>query len=154
MNEMQASRLIHVADALRDAHADKWNFNMDTYGYDKAMSSGLRDLRGIPKSQHDWAIEHNCGTPACAIGHYAVRDDLQEAFSLDTKGNLLSTETGFQIAHDQQVVMNHFGCSYDEISSLFDGDGCGSAATALEAAVYIERFVQDKGFEIVKDGWV
>ena len=103
-----------------------------------------------------------CGTPACALGHYAARTDLQDAFELgevwgivprgkrDEYGNLSTT-----LCYAGEEVCAHFDISEGQATQLFsDGEndpddseryipvGCGNPRNAIEAAEYIERFVE------------
>lgn len=147
MNEIQANRLLGVATALRDADAANWAFEMSTYGWDGDLSRNHRLDLGIPKSECKFVTDHKCGTPACAIGHYAVRRDLQRSFALDKGGDLVDNN-GYSVMHDSYQSLKHFGIDYDEAEELFDSDGCGNASTALAAAKYIENFIERKGFYI------
>jgi len=84
-------------------------------------------------------IAHPCGTPACALGHYAARGDLQDAFRLDNRGFLvhLGDETPYE------MELRHFAIDGDQEDELFSAMGCGDAKTTIEAAEYIERFVAE-----------
>ena len=90
---------------------------------------------------------NTCGTPACALGHYACRTGLQKTFKITRWGTnkgliaLRGTEGRKYIGVDSPHVFKHFGIDYDEANELFGGVGCGDAHTAIEAAEYIENFV-------------
>lgn len=88
-------------------------------------------------------FSHPCGTPACALGHYAARGDLQEDFLFDQHSVLVRSDTGDTVWLDEEegFVMNHFDITEDEVEWLFGEEGCNSAATANEAAEFIEKFV-------------
>jgi hypothetical protein len=128
---MHKERLLNVAKALRESKNPE-DFSMAAYAH--------------------------CGTPACALGHYAARTDLQDAFKLIAgSGGLYLKEavsphlsSGLYCAG--AAVCEHFGA----IELFHDGDedcdgnvitpvGCGNPATALAAAEYIERFVAEHG---------
>lgn len=144
MNSTQATRLIRVADALRDAAEQAWYFNMETYGYKQSFAA----KNGFEK-EAEILKQKDCGTPACALGHYAVRKDLQRAFDLIPDGIIVRRGTRYEDAgFDTPYTREHFGLTKDEAYELFNGDGCGSARTADAAAEYIEGFVRNKGFEI------
>lgn len=123
MRAIHKKRLLNVARALRESkEPDK--FTMDVFG-------------------------HECGTPACALGHYASRRDLQDAFSLRalpgrTYSSLFLRGGRSTIGYDYPEVARHFGVSKDEAKELFGFEGCGNAFTATNAAAYIERFVARK----------
>jgi hypothetical protein len=101
---------------------------------------------------------NRCGTPACAFGHYAAREDLQSDFiilnpeeieslaaendgELDASDGVLLRSTRKSVGFDSPEVAEHFGLLDEEMSELFSGFGCGEAETPIEAAEYIERFV-------------
>lgn len=132
---MNKERLLNVAKALRESLKPE-DFSMDMY--------------------------HVCGTPACALGHYAARPDLQSAFALgkDGRSGLFRASDEAQswdqcIAYCGPAICEHFDISADQATDLFaDGDtdeddevitevGCGNPKNAIEAAEYIERFVAD-----------
>lgn len=108
------------------------------------------------KNPHSFSMGSytRCGTPGCALGHYAARRDLQDEFSLATSDGVNcpledSIETdehgrirvGAGLSCCAQAVCDHFGISKDEAHELFSGSGCGMAATAKAAAEYIRTFV-------------
>lgn len=113
---MIAERLLNVAKALRESPN--------------------------PEKFHMSAYARSCGTPACALGHYAARTDLQQAFILSL--GFLCTDYGAEIAFHSPKVRSHFDISREEAEELFSPDGCGGARTALEAARYVENFVRER----------
>ena len=126
---VHAQRLLNVARAL-DESALPGKFTMCLYGY-----KGKR--RGF------LLLHRDCGTPACALGHYAFRTDLQKSFRLDTRGDLVfgrSTE----IDYDSSEILVHFGITRAEAETLFGRQGCNDAQSAAEASVYIREFVARK----------
>lgn len=149
MNKTQSKRLLNVARALREAHAAKKKFNMEklVFGHESELRHNDDGTAFNPEADF-------CGTPACAIGHYAARTDLQRLIKI-----AIFKEDGIPVANvvrfgtkdeeldytDAQVWSDHFGLddSY-EMETLFGFDGCDSAKTALQAAKFIEQFVQKK----------
>lgn len=117
---MNAERLLNVAKALRESK------NPDSFD----MS---------------FHLDHECGTPACAFGHYAGRQDLQSAFRIAFDGRLsaynIETTDGHEVWWDSDCVREHFDITEAEARELFFAYGCGDAKSASEAAEYIERFV-------------
>lgn len=97
---------------------------------------------------------HECGTPACAWGHYVSRTDLQDHFIATPEdredGFARSIISGEMLIYDDGEVMQHFGVTKHEISDLFCASGCNKAATAIEAAEWIEQFAQRKWPETVR----
>jgi len=116
---MNKKRLLLVAKALRQSKRPK-EFTMRVFG-------------------------RNCGTPCCALGHYAVRHDLQSVFSLNKFGYLRRVkgrEDGVSGINDH-AILKHFGITDEQSQELFRGErGCGGALTAIAAAEYIEAFVE------------
>ncbi len=125
MEQIHKERLTSVVKALRDS-PDPERFNMDR-------------------------LTHPCGAPACALGHYAARDDLQEMFVLVPQehwypgsGLRLKAAPTKQVSYTSRVVREHFGLTPAETHELFSASGCGEAKSADQAAMYIERFVARK----------
>lgn len=83
---------------------------------------------------------NQCGSPACAFGHYAARADLQQAFYLDTHGSPLSIDG----EHFVDTIKTHFGIDELETTELFGGFGCDNAQTPEAAAAYIDCFIERK----------
>jgi hypothetical protein len=89
---------------------------------------------------------HTCGTPACALGHYAARRDLQQVFQLSPTAEFGELTIGVWGATRStnawlDFVAHHFGITKDQAYRLFGGFGCDNAQTPIRAASYIERFV-------------
>lgn len=118
MDEIHKTRLLNVAKALRESPEPAY-FTMSFYG-------------------------HSCNTPACALGHYAARGDLQDTFILDSDGDVALMESGVMVGFSGLPTRDHFDISRGEAYELFDVAGCGGAKTADQAAEYIERFVERK----------
>jgi hypothetical protein len=117
---MNTERLLNVAKALRESkHPDMFS-----------MADQI----------------HGCGTPACAFGHYAAREDLQQAFKIaprwsDAYSIQTSDGSDKDVWWDDESVLEHFGIDRLEADKLFYANGCGNAKTPVEAAEYIERLV-------------
>lgn len=109
-------RLLDVAKALREGRHQK-RFTMEDWG-------GL------------------CGTPHCALGHYAARKDLQHTFRLTFTGKLRMV--GVTDMPDWDRIGRYFGLSGVEAIQLFGWSGCDYAMTPQQAAEYIERFAAKK----------
>lgn len=128
MNKLQVKRLLNVAKALRQGYAaHPLDFGMGNYA-------------------------NECGTPACALGHYAHRRDLQRTFQLDYLESEHGTDGrkqvvnngGWGIHYDSTPICKHFGINAREATELFASEGCGGAQDGYDAAKYIERFVEDQ----------
>ena len=116
MKPIHRKRLLNVAKALRES-ANPKAFSMEFFAW------GGR-----------WIL-HPCGTPACAVGHYAARRDLQRTFRITKNGSLPFAD---------EDSYSHFGIDGEEYDALFSAVGCGNAKTTTQAARYIERFVKRK----------
>jgi hypothetical protein len=77
---------------------------------------------------------HPCGTPACALGHWAAANPQSWAFSSGAPYGLTTGSRWNQCAID-------FHLGLDEIDELFGMFGCGLPSTSKEAASYIRGFV-------------
>lgn len=142
MNKRQAKRLLNVARASRE-HPVPERFSMNCYIHGDEFSTRQNQdavKRGgvTPK---DW-----CGTPACALGTFASRTDLQRKFViLRGSGGLpqLSFREGeAKATYDSHASQDYFGLSYGQMSDIFGYDGCGGAKSPEAAALYIEAFVK------------
>lgn len=126
MTVIQAKRLLRVAQALREAKHPE-DFTMARY-------------------------VNECGTPACALGHYASRRDLQKLLELCKDkwrdfGIMYVGEPNDAGIYDPKVL-EHFGITENGSTELFGGVGCGDAKTPTEAADYIDAFVKNQGFDM------
>jgi hypothetical protein len=121
---MNKKRLLDVARACREA-PDPSKFTMAGYA-------------------------NRCGSPACALGHYAVRTDLQDKFSLRK-----STEYGLPwiwfgeepTGFDTREVCDWFDITRGQCRELFSDYGCGGdedepITDPVQVAEYIENFVK------------
>jgi hypothetical protein len=151
MNKVQSKRLLNVARALREAHAAKKAFDMERLVFGHRNQVEFDEEQGKTVQTDD---ANFCGTPACALGHYAARTDLQRILKISIfkeKGAPAADVVYFGTKrksvdyYDESIWADHFGLddSY-EMEELFGFAGCNEAKTALQAAKYIERFVQKK----------
>lgn len=84
-------------------------------------------------------ITHDCGTPACAIGHWIPHSRRRLIF---TKEGVLFHAENFGIDGIRNAGHKEFRITYDQSDELFSSHGCGGARTAKQAAKYIRRFVK------------
>jgi hypothetical protein len=68
-----------------------------------------------------------CKTPACVLGTYASRRDLQTTFTISHNGLSLIEDPDALVWPDDQEVLRHFGITEEEARALFDADGCNDA---------------------------
>lgn len=112
----------------------------------------------VPASFKMNAYAHDCKTPACVLGNYAIRDDLQNVFELHGytrwDGRMLvglvpKGDEDFLTIHttldcDGPTIQEHFALQQGEANNMFGMYGCGDASTPLQAAEYIARFVNNR----------
>ena len=128
MNAEHKQRLLDVARACRETkHASDFNMNY---------------------------FVNVCGTPACALGNYAARPDIQGRFSLDPKDKEILLD-GECVNYFYDEVIDYFGLhDVEEADELFGPFGCGGTkdfsghlddsiiTDPIKAAEYIEDFVR------------
>lgn len=77
---------------------------------------------------------HPCGTPACALGHWAAAHPESWVFHCGVPVGLTTGSRWNQAAMD-------FFVDEEEYEELFGAFGCGFAQTSKDAASYIREFV-------------
>lgn len=83
--------------------------------------------RGEPTYEQDFA-SHDCGTPACALGHWvAAKHPVEYKIQRWSWG---------------QIMQQDFGLDDEYADIIFGSDGCGRAQTAKDAAAFIRTFVE------------
>jgi len=99
--------------------------------------------RGEPTYRQRYLI-HPCGTPACALGHWAAAHPERgwRFKEQDTRAEL----TGVGLYQGDTWAMDaaetEFGLTLEEAWALFGPHGCGGAKSARGAAAYIREFVR------------
>lgn len=119
---------------------------MLTKRHAKRFQNMIRVLREV-KDPTDFTMKRytfTCGAPACCLGHYAARRDVQQTFKLTPRGNFAQASNRRSLRHDAAIVQDHFGIRGGEASHLFSATGCGGALTTTDAANYIEKFLKEK----------
>lgn len=122
-------RFNNAVRALQESPAPH-RFTMSRYGVPPRSDSPLFRDQGT------------CGTPACVLGHYAFRTDLQSMFRLED-GDLADAD-GERIDYTDPLVAEHFGISRTEAFLLFGQNGCGGAKSPAQAIKYIKDFIAQK----------
>lgn len=151
MNKVQTKRLLNVARALRESPAPKL-FNMSKFVWGDNVGRWCSNDPTFALNEKNF-----CGTPACALGHYGARKDLQKTFSIKIGvefAELVSVkpnpseyeddEPDYFVSCNTGNVLEHFGLTLEESHTLFAEEGCGGAKTAKGAASFIEKFVAKK----------
>lgn len=140
--KVHQKRLLNVVRALKESPNPK-AFDMRQFGYgkDDINEDGMAWVSGE-------YVPNKCGTPACALGHYAARPDLQRKFKLKDSGRVYTTSGRLisigGIMTKTNPVLVHFGISPEESFELFSSMGCNDAQTPQEAMSYIKKFVANK----------
>lgn len=124
MTPIGKKRLLKLAEILDTADAEHRKKGEPTYNQDQLI--------------------HPCGTPACALGHWAeysrrlkiVPANCGSRYVVEFKDSATFRPTIDQIAYDE------FGLSATHADELFGFVGCGGAKTAKQAARYIRSFVK------------
>lgn len=93
----------------------------------------LKDAKAKDFTMHCYVASWKCNTPACVLGHYASRRDLQRAFTLQT------------VSRYDATVNEHFGITDEQNEALFSPGGCGDAQTPAQARRYIRKFIDSNG---------
>lgn len=104
------------------------------------MGSYVKD---DPEASNNW-----CGTPACVLGHWLVRE----------MGKVPIEERRFEPMPRMQRIMSDVYVKYDgvtvhgldayQMEALFSGLGCGGAKTKEQAIAYIHGFILRHGGSI------
>jgi hypothetical protein len=82
---------------------------------------------------------HRCGTPACALGHWAAHNP--DRWKMVHGVPYLR---GQRPHADWGEAREEFGITNVEAAQLFGGYGCGDARNGRQAAKYIRQFVADR----------
>jgi len=125
--------------------------NRQTERYIKRMQNVVLAIKETPKPEN-FSMEifghhtnNECGSPACALGHYAYRRDLQKTFILNKKGTVTAGNDNCTIFVSGPFVTSHFGINSSEAKELFWPNGCNSAGTDREQVIaYIHDFIIQK----------
>lgn len=88
---------------------------------------------------------HPCGTPACLMGGYAARQDVQDEFVLSETGGILKRKYGYHCMLSDFAA--HFGIRAIDAETLFNLFGCGGAKTIPAAVAYVRDFMRLYGWQ-------
>lgn len=94
-----------------------------------------RHIQNQEPGYAQWIFVHACGTPACALGHWAVANPDRWTIVQGSPQNRNNRITFYQAVDDE------FGLTENDYDDLFAVDGCGGARTSKQAANYIRAFV-------------
>lgn len=137
LNVRQAKRILNVARSL-DESADAKAFTMKCF------------IRGDHNDPYpNYAEKKNwCGTPACALGNYAARRDLQKVLTIKKTpyGSLyLEFSEGKhkdEIDYENEAVHKYFGVDEDTMYLLFGPNGCNDAKKPATASKFLKTYVK------------
>lgn len=113
-------RLLKLADILDVADAEHRSKKEPTYEQAASM--------------------HSCGTPACALGHWAVNN--RRRFRIDKDSQIITLRSDPTTLFCGSIGATEFGITDEQGIELFSAQGCGEARTAKQAASYIRKFVR------------
>ena len=108
-------------------------------------------LEGVKPKQFDMTVyAHACGTPACVLGHFAARKDLQSKFKFNDKCDrfsaaILSKKTGQAVYHEDDEVLEYFGINDAQSEYLFGCEGKNEHATPAQMRQRIRKFIDKSG---------
>lgn len=91
------------------------------------------------------AYTHGCGTPACAMGHWATAHPEHWRFVAGIPVRISWKDVNRLIIGSAEAIQEEFGLTGSEAMELFGNRGCGDAGTdAGKAAVYLRDFVRKR----------
>jgi hypothetical protein len=106
-------------------------------------------LEGVKPKQFDMTVyAHKCGTPACVLGHFAARKDLQKKFKFNHKGDAFSAAVllvkgGTAVYHEDDEVLEYFGITPAQSEYLFGCEGKNEHATPAQMRRQIRKFIDN-----------
>lgn len=111
-------RLANILDTADQAHAEKGE---PTYYQPK--------------------FAHECGTPACALGHWAFNNRKRWTWKNTDSGVICRRKNspGTGLFESAEFDLNVY-----QANELFGNSGCGEAKHAQDAATYIREFVKNR----------
>lgn len=139
---MNVDRLMLVIRALEEApHPER--FTMKLYLHvDEAYYIDRPELKCAAKYEENW-----CGTPACALGHLAAREDLQNIMRIDAPTFSIRYREPDSDGYFEQAMcadtrlQEWFDLDKHDLMLLFDENGCGGAETPADAVKFIKHFI-------------
>jgi len=98
-------------------------------------------LEGVkPRDFNMTVYLHPCGSPACVLGYFASRGDLQRKFKL-TKHSVSLRDTDEPVDFYDEEVCGYFGITYTQAESLFGCEGANEFATPAQMRRRIRKFI-------------
>lgn len=132
MKQIYLKRLNNLARILREA---------------ALIEKTREEFRGFDMSRWGYSARpgQTCGTPACALGHYADRRDVQRRFSLTKQGEVKTHGKGARSGGLIDRAGDHFGITSEQAHAMFGGGddpGDNKAKMPNGAAYYVERLIK------------
>jgi len=106
-------------------------------------------LDGVKPKQFDMTMyAHACGSPACVLGHFAARSDLQKKFKFNEKCDrfsaaVLLVKGGKPVYFEDDEVLEYFGITPAQSEYLFGCDGPNEFATPAMMRRRIRKFIDN-----------
>jgi hypothetical protein len=113
------------------------------------VAKACRETKFPEKFNMGYECDYICGTPMCAIGNYAARQDLQTFLFIEnvsdeekprfrvTFGNDIEPD----IFWEEARFLEYFGIHREQSTDLFGPNGCDKAKTPQEVADFIDRWI-------------
>lgn len=97
-------------------------------------------LDEYPKESNNW-----CGTPACVLGHWLVREMSKMPTEERRFNPMLRLETLMTTVFS---IKHGYGLTADQRDELFGSYGCDGAKTKKQAIAYLQHFIRLHGGSI------
>lgn len=106
-------------------------------------------LEGVKPRDFDMGrYVHSCGSPACVLGYFASRGDLQRKFVITRDNydgvNICLRGTKEPVDHWDRVTHGYFGISEEQAEYLFGAES-NEGATPAQMRRKIRKFIDRDG---------
>lgn len=100
----------------------------------------LASILDRAKRYHQGVFQFRCGSPACALGHWAIAHPERWIFDND-----VPRLRAYPYRSAIYAASDDFAITLDQAVSIFSGDGCGEAGrNSKRAAAFIRAFVAER----------
>ena len=104
---------------------------------------------------------HACGTPACVLGYFASRVDLQRKFVLAKNAQGYMTcqlrvqDHDYPVDYEDTQVLGYFGINREQAEYLFGGGYPNDGKTPAQMRRKIRKFIDKNGrCDLERSGWL
>ena len=109
-------------------------------------------LKGVKPKDFDMNnYVHACGTPACVLGYFASRVDLQRKFVLAKNAQGYMTcqlrvqDHDYPVDYEDTQVLGYFGINREQAEYLFGGGYPNDGKTPAQMRRKIRKFIDKNG---------